>query len=300
MINTTFIPRDAGFFSVFNFYVGTLYKGVRSYPYFNKQVFLNINNGNNQHFCYWTDSENCWFDYFQPVKFNDDDVIHLTNEYKTFPIDVGFNAPEEFRIPEKTKNLILSPDFIEWRKRIHEVYSKYVKFHPNILHIVDTFWSYNINDSSNVIGIHYRHPSHFVESGKIYLDSYFNQVDQILSSNPESKIFLASDSSFGVYAFLERYGNKVCYFPEIDRITMSEFLEWAFSLSEGKPDHVGFVNGKGYELHHKRIGKNNHQMTYDLLCEVLCLSKCSQLIHTTSNIALALSYINPHLKLISI
>jgi hypothetical protein len=297
MINTTFIPRDAGFFSVFNFLIGTLKQGIHAYPYFNKEMFLKLH-GSNKHFAYWTDSENCWFDYFEPLKFSDNDYIHYTNEYKNFTRDCGMSAPEEFKVPSETKQLISSDHFQEWRKETNETYAKYIKFNQEIISIVDGFWNNNINPDNHVIGIHYRHPSHFIESGKISLDSYFSVVDKILSEIPNAQIFLASDNTFGIYAFLERYGNKICFFSDIDRITMSEFLEWAFSLADAKPDHVGFIKGKGHELHHKRIGKNNKQMTLDLLTEVLCLSRCNFLVHCLSNISLSISYMNPNINLI--
>ena len=82
---------------------------------------------------------------------------------------------------------------------------------------------------------------------------------------------------------------------------MAEFLHWAFGLADGKADHVGFINGKGYELHHKRVKQNNNKkMTIDLLKEVLCLSKCNQLINNISNIPLAISYINPNIEIITL
>jgi hypothetical protein len=297
-----FIPRDAGFFSVFNFLVGCLTMGTRIYPYFNKEQFLSMNNGVNEHFCYWTNSENCWFDYFEPLKFFDDDNCHLTDEYKTFNKHRGEVAPVEFRIPKDTHNLINDIDrFKKWRQDTHKFYTKHIKYKPEILDKVNIFWNSALEKDTKVIGVHYRHPSHFIESGKVYLEQYFEKIDEILSRQPESKIFLATDTNFGIYAFMERYDKKIQYIKNVDRLTMPEFLEWSFNLAGGKADHVGFINGKGFELHHKRIGSTeNKQMTIDLLTEVLCLSRCDYLIHTTSNVALSISYINPDLELISL
>lgn len=298
---STFIPRDAGFFSVFNFFVGCLTTGLRVYPFFNKEEFLRLNNGVNEHFCYWTENDNCWFDYFEPVQFTPEDNIHLSDIYKSFNKHKGEDSPAEFRIPRDTHALIQDKfRFMEWRKNTHNIYTKYIKFKSDILHIVDQFCKHNIS-TSKTIGVHYRHPSHFIESGKIYLEQYFDKIDIILASHPDAQIFLATDSNFGIYAFNEKYPNRVKYIKEIDRISMPEFLQWCFSLSEGRVDHVGFINGKGFELHHKRINiMNNKKMTIDLLTEVLCLAKCNYLVHTTSNVALSISYINPELELISI
>lgn len=296
-----FVPRDAGFFSVFNFLIGCLTMGLRVYPYFNKQEFLRMNNNINEHFCYWTESENCWFDYFEPIEFMANDKTHLTDEYKKFQKHRGESGPTEFRIPKDTHALIQDQTrFKEWRKNTHSFYKKYIKIKPEILDIVNRFWNSNMS-SSKIIGVHYRHPSHFIESGKIYLEQYFEKIDKILSQQPDAQIFLATDSNFGIYAFMEKYKNKIKYIENIDRISMPEFLQWCFSLAEGQADNVGFINGQGFELHHKRIGStDNKKMTIDLLTEVLCLAKCDYLIHTTSNVALSISYINPELELISL
>jgi len=305
MINipTAFVPRDAGFFSVFNFYIGTLTQGHRSYPLWNRTELLN-KHGSNNHFAYWTDSFNCWFDYFEPVTFFNGDCSHTDNSYLKFYRYSGENSPDEFRLPKITKQLLKGnkEKFKKWRLNVNSVYREFIKFKPDITEQVDNVWFNQSNTNNiNIIGVHYRHPSHFIESGKIYLEDYFKNIDNFLNLYPESKIFLASDNQFGIYAFKERYQDKIFYIEDIDRLSMAEFLHWSLGLADGKADNVGFINGKGYELHHKRIqASNNKKMTLDLLTEILCLSKCDQLINICSNIPLAISYINPNIEIITL
>jgi hypothetical protein len=302
MTSSAFVPRDAGFFSVFNFLVGTIATGHKTYPYWNKEELLKIHK-TNQHFAYWTTKDNCWFDYFEPVKYYDSDEVHELGYHLTYPRYSGEKCDEKFRIPSETAKLMRTnpEEFQEWRNNTHAFYKKIIKFRKEILEIVENFWNDNFKEEDEIIGIHYRHPSHFVESGKIYLEQYFKEVDNIISNSPNAKIFLASDSQFGIYSFIERYGDRVKYFKDVDRLTMAEFLEWAFSMAEGRADHVGFINGKGHELHHKRVSKeDNKKLTIDLLKEVLCLSKCNHLVNTVSNIPLAISYINPNIKIITL
>lgn len=303
MVNTTaFVPRDAGFFSVFNFYIGTLTQDLKSYPLWNKEELLKKHT-ENKHFAYWTDNSNCWFDYFEPVKFTPDDDNHISDNYLTFARYSGEHAPDEFKIPAITKKLLTGDpeNFKIWREKTHFYFQQFIKFKKEILQETDKIWHDNFKDVANVIGVHYRHPSHFIESGKVYLEDYFDRIDKILINHPKSKIFLASDSQFGIYSFVERYKDKIVYIEDIDRLTMSEFLHWVFGLADGPADIVGFINGKGYELHHKRVGiADNKKMTIDLLKEVICLSKCNQLINSVSNIPLAISYINPKIEIITI
>ena len=300
---TAFVPRDAGFFSVFNFLIGSLTSGARTYPLWNKEELLN-RHGTNDHFAYWADNSNCWFDYFEPISFFSGDTTHLSYEYLKLPRYSGEHAPDEFRIPKITQSLLKSEKqvFNSWRQYTHQFYNQYIKFKEHIVNSSSDIWN-NLFDSqtSNVIGVHYRHPSHAVESGIIYLENYFNEVDKILQQYPDSKIFIASDTKFGIYSFIDKYGDKIRYIKNVDRLSMSEFLHWSFGLVQGQQDTVGFINGKGYELHHKRIeNKNNKKMTQDLLNEILCLTKCNQLVATTSNIPLAISYMNPNIDIITL
>lgn len=299
MNKKVFIPRDAGFFSVFNFLIGCLHNGDMVYPYFNKKTFLKIRR-QNDHFKYWTDSENCWFDFFDPIKFNENDNTHYEGNFGSYMFTGGEEAPKEFRIPEETKKLINDKErFESWRKEINSTYNKFIKINSNIDFQVNDF--INCNSLNNSIGVHYRHPSHFIESGKVYLKQYFDEINKIIETNNNIKIFIASDNDFGISAFKKEYGSLVSYYENINRISMDQFLEWAFSLGSGKPDIVGFINGKGYELHHLQDSSlNNYKNTCDLLKETITLSKCQYLIHSLSNISTAISYINPKINMINI
>lgn len=301
-----FIPRDAGFFSVFNFYIGSLTRGLRLYPIFNKEIFMKLHK-TNAHFSYWTEQFNCWFDYFDPVSFYDNDNTHLNidtiDKVYQYKITVGEIAPKEFTHPA-TSELIMHDkhNFPIWRKYVHSIYSQYVKFNQNILDEVNNYWNNHITQN-NVIGVHYRHPSHSCESGNVYLSQYFDKIDTLLETNPNTDIFLASDNMFGILAFKDRYGNKIKYIEDINRLDMDNFLAWSYELAKGKKaDVVGMINGKGFELQHIAASNNtgSKKMTTDLFKEVLCLSKCNYLIHTVSNIPLAISYMNPNIEMIMI
>lgn len=291
-----FVPRDAGFFSVFNFLVGAIHNQSAVYPLFNKSLFLKVNDNTNDHFCYWTDSENSWLDFFEPIRYHADDKNHLDIQMLLKqPVSQGHEAPPVFKFPDQTNNLMASDRFLQWRKNIHGTYSKYIKFKPNIVNRIHKY----IDTNQEYIGVHYRHPSHFVESGKIFLQQYFDNIDDILSQHPKCKIFVASDCDFGILAMKERYGRgRVAYMEDVTRLSLDNFLHWAFALHDNKPDVFGFMNGVGYELQHiTNKNNNNYQMTFDLLTEVYIMSHCKYLVNTQSNIGLAISYMNPSLEI---
>ena len=301
-----FLPRDAGFFSVFNFLIGTMSRGIRTYPYFNKEFFLQ-NRGSNQHFCYWTNNDNCWLDFFEPIKYYEQDTEHVDKAFLKYKLSSGEEAPEEFKTPSVFKNMLKNNtnEFTQWRNSINGIYNHYIKFKPEILEKNQVLCDKLFSNSDYVIGVHYRHPSHSVESGCIFLEQYYKEIDQILVKHPEAKIFLATDTEFGIMAFKHKYGNKLTYIKDIKRLPVDNILEWAFALSNiGKSDNVGIIKNRGYELHQSNIyldqNANYYELTANLLNEVLCLSKCNILINSTSNISLALSYISPNLEMITL
>lgn len=302
---TIFIPRDAGFFSVFNFLVGSITTGNRTYPYFNKDKFLEHRN-TNQHFCYWTKNDNSWFDFFEPITYYHDDNTHITKKFLQYQISCGDEAPQEFKSPSEIKKLLQNNpnEFKEWRKRINIIYKEYIQFKPEILEKIDRIFNNLFDNSAYTIGIHYRHPSHSVESGPIFLKEYFDQIDKIIQTKPDAEIFLASDTEFGILAFKQKYGNRIKYIETIQRLPLDNILAWAFALaSNNKPDSIGFIDGKGYELQHivsENNNNDNYKLTFDLLSEILCLAKCDILINSTSNISLAISYINPTIEMITL
>lgn len=301
---TMFIPRDAGFFSVFNFLVGAIAGGNKTYPYFNKSKFLEYRDSN-QHFCYWTKNDNSWFDFFDPIKYDDNDETHKNKNFLNYNISHGDEASPEFKSPSEINKLLKNDidSFNSWRKNINTIYNEYIKFNEKTIQSVNQIYNSMFKNNEYIIGIHYRHPSHFAESGPIFLRQYFEQIDKILQQKPDAQIFLASDTEFGILAFKQRYQDKVKFIDSVKRLPLDNILEWAFALSSNKPDEIAFINGKGYELQHIASESNNtdnFDLTFDLLKEVLCLSKCHILINSISNISLAISYINPEIKMITL
>lgn len=297
------IPRDAGFFSVFNFIIGTISTGIRAYPYYNKELFLK-HRDTHKHFCYWTDSENSWFDFFEPISFYDNDTEHTDKSFLKYSVSGAEMAPEEFRMPHIFKKMLQenSDIFQKWRNYHHSIFNEYIKIKQPIIDKTNLIFKSMFNQSDFIIGVHYRHPSHYIESGQILLSSYFEKIDQILDKNPNAKIFISSDNDFGILAFQKQYQDKIKYIKNIDRLPMNNILEWIFAtINNGHPDEFGLIKNTGYQLHQTAgIDNNNKKMTEDLLIEVLCLSKCNILINSTSNIGLALSYINPNLNIVTL
>jgi hypothetical protein len=300
-----FIPRDAGFFSVFNFYIGMLTMCGRVYPYWNYNQFVVTNKGKPQHFCYFNkDNDNCWFDFFKPVEFYLEDKTHNESIInKKFNITQGCEAPEEFRIPCKSQALLnnTNGDFSEWRHKVNRVFKMYIKLSPILDNLLNDIVDKLFIKTNKMIGVHFRHPSHCCEQGIILLEDYFKKIDEILEFNKDAGIYLATDTEFGIAAFQRKYGSRLGYIEGITRTSMDNLLEWAYARGVANSDGVGFINNKGYELQHVSSRENeggDPTLGYDVLLDVFCLGECDWFIHTVSNLSLAVSYINPDIEMI--
>jgi hypothetical protein len=288
-----FIPRDAGFFSAFNFYIGTLTRGFRCYPYWNKDAFMNINK-KKEHFAYFTEIENSWFDYFNPVSFfeNDNtDISKIDNNTQ------GEQASLEYKIPSETFKLMKSPQFKEWRHNTHSYYNCFIKPKISITNKVDNLCSHF---SDHMIAVHYRHPSHCCEQGFVYLNDYFKKIDSILLLQPNSKIFIATDTEFGIVAFENKYRNRIIYNKDTTRTSLDNILNWAYARGNGVVNEVGFINNRGYQIHNENTSINTSKLGEDVIIDTYTICRCNIFIHTLSNIALACSYINPNLEMIMV
>ena len=294
-----FVPRDAGFLSCFNYFMGLLVKGYRPYPYYNLKSMLRLHNNNLRHFCYASvDIENCWFEFFEPVRFDEDDDVHLhITKYPHFRVSRGEQASSEFRYPLKTRQLVCSTHFAQWRRDVHDVFAKHIRLQPDVVaraaRIYDTF-------KQNTIAVHFRHPAHSCEQGCLYFADYFKKIDQLLVAHPDSKIFLATDTELAIAAFVFKYGDRILYNKDCKRTSVDNILSWAFASHNNKPDALGFVNNVGYQIHNDSCTDKNFstELGKDVLVDAICISECQYFIHATSNVSLFVSYLNPNINMI--
>ena len=297
---TRYIPRDSGFCAVFNFYIGALMNNnINIYPDWRYYSFFN-ETGEPRHFCYFNTNnkrKNTWNEYFEPITFLNNDTVDIEKVENI--TDCTKEANIVCKKQKELAKLIHSNKYDEWRKKAHLVYKRYIKMNSRLTSLIERD-SKEFTDK--MIGVHYRHPSKSCEIGEVYLNDYFKKLDNILIDD-DYKIFLATDTDFGLLAFKSRYGDKIIYTKNIDRLPLDNILEWAYAgHNKGKMDNVGFIEGKGYELQH--IASENRNLSTklgdDILSDVFCLSKCKYLIHPISNISLMVSYINPNIEMLCV
>lgn len=296
-----FIPRDAGFFSVLNYLIGSIKTGSRIYPYYNKQKILEKNKSLD-HFCYLDDNvENSWFCYFEPIEYYAEDKTHNSDAILIYNNIQGEIAANEFKIPNETYKLYNNPEFKLWRIEMNKYYNKFIKPKKNILDKVDLQVS---QFKTDMIAVLYRHPAHMCESVKIILfEDYFRKIDEILYTTPDAHIYLTTDTDLAIGAFILKYGDKLLYDKSSGRSSIDNIIKWAVARNQtAKINAIGFVNNIGYEYHNECIKNNIDQIKHaeDIITNTLIMSRCKWFLYPESNISLAISYINPKIEMIPI
>lgn len=291
-----FSPRDAGFFSNFNFLIGEMYASRIVYPLFSaKELPSEL-----KHFPYFDKNcENSWFEFFEPIRYSPDDNGHVRTEWvSTLPGTWGDLAGKEFKFPAETMKLYNRIDFPVWRQSVHDAIADKIQVAKPLRQEMNRMLA---KMPAERIGVHVRHPSHMVEQGKIYFQDYFSNIDRILKQYPSSRIFLATDNDLAIAAFKMRYGEIVFYYPGFIRQSIDDILDWTYALTRSQADDMGFIGNVGFQTHYKLAaaggGKMGIQSGKEAVLDVFTLATCDDFVCTASNFTLTSSFMNPKQRL---
>lgn len=196
-------------------------------------------------------------------------------------------------------HLYKSTDFSRFRHRYNRVFNKYIHLRPEIKLEVDEFCKQFENKF--VIGAHVRHPSHAIEQvGKKMptpLD-YIREIQEIVEKRKLDNwvVFLATDQDRTIDIFKSYFGSKVVYYKNVRRLTDNEDRDFDELPEDGKAV-------EGFQLQHK-VAKNHNNWSVDMAKEVIrdawTMAQCHVLLHVTSNVSTAVSYIGPETEFITV
>jgi hypothetical protein len=293
------VPRDAGFFSVLNFVMAGV-TTERVYPLWRKDLIMKVNGKSVlRHFVYLGNNSvpNAWLLFFEPVEFFDGDKTMMSQHFdvieKEEMIVKEDYFPREFIFPLE-RNFMTSHSFAKWRIHMHKRYQCLIKPKSKFKQLSKQVFQH----PSFKIGVHVRSPLHFVETGPIYMKQYFNTIDAVLLLHPDAVIFVATDTEYALQAMISRYGARVIFHRFVERARLDDLFSTLFTLATkgAELDTVGQIHlasGEilGTELHTTRDA--NSLLGRDVLVDALSLSLCDVVVGTSSNVMIALSFMNP-------
>jgi glycosyltransferase involved in cell wall biosynthesis len=306
------IGNDGGFFSVFNRFVSYLTWTLSENP---KSVVLpdwrtdsmqrHWKTNKFTSFCYGKPADgNIWLKLFKPLpfhEFSEKDYDDDSKLYVDATLKDDYNEENEpwltYIHPYK---LYHSPGFQRWRHWYHLYLSAYIQLQDHIKNKIDSIYEANLK-GYKVISAHIRHPSHGMEQpgGKIpTVDLYCSIIREIQGKecldNNNSRIFLATDQESVVERVKEEFGDMVIYAADAARTSQDNDNEFNQQSFENKMQ-------EGFQIQHLTAANPENwstRMAEEVIVDTYLLAKGDFFIHVTSNIATAVSYINPLIKMV--
>ncbi|WP_083897348.1 glycosyltransferase [Azospirillum sp. B506] len=302
--------HDGGFLSVFNTFISHLVWNIgrdeveylipdwridRIQEYRKSSKF--------QSFCYGRPEDgNLWLKLFNPLHeidlpeeaYNDRDFL----ENDVIYYDDYNEKNEPLLTYVHAYKLYKKDDFKKWRKWYNNFLRKHVSLRENLRTEIEFFRRTKMN-GKYCIGAHVRHPSHGIEQPGARMptvDLYIHHILMKISKlgHENYVVFLATDQESITHRFKEIFGDRVCFRNDVKRTTLKDDerfnkLSLTEQMAEGHQiQHLTAADSKSWSI----------RMAEEVIIDTFLLASCDTVIHTTSNIATAVSYINPELEMI--
>ena len=254
-------------------------------------------------FCYGTESDgNLFTKIFLPIPdmpvsmsdyqnadFLQTNVIYFDDfNQKSEPLLTYVNARELYRMP----------DFPEWRRRYGRFYKKYFRVNDSIQTKIDEVVLEDFG-SEYVIGVHIKHPSHAIEQPGGFMpgvSEFLRKIIDVIQAKEliSFKIFLATDQDAVVTTLTSVFGDRVISRSGVVRTSIEDDTRYR-SLERSAQMR------EGHQIQNLLASNPNSwstKLAEEVLVDAHLLARCNVFIHVTSNIATAVSYINPDIEMI--
>lgn len=303
---------DAGFFSVFNTFLSHLVWGLQNdrchavLPDWDQaRLTVRIGSAQRESFCYGKpEDENIWTKLYAPLfdvsvsELNDGDSLYR-----------GASVPEtlynEQREPLLTYShaydLYRSPTFPNFRRQYHEAYRRFIAPLVEVQQPVDDLLQERVG-SRFLIAAHVKHPSHVIEQPDGLMAShaaYFDEIRRSLVSHgiaegsDDWRIFLGTDQDRVTNAFEDAFPDRVVYFPGVRRTTVEEDARYDAL-------RLGAQSAPGHQVQHLVAAAPENwsvEMAREIIRDAVAMATADVLFHVVSNVATAISYMNPRLEM---
>lgn len=225
--------------------------------------------------------ENGWSLYFDEIRAKRDCTLREVVVKHPFGVIHNFSCLAQW---------LQYADYMPYRLSMHAKIREHIRINHAILEKVDKCCEQYFDDNI-MIGLHIRHAkvhAKEIPSGKRpTMQQYKREIDAILAEHAceNIKIFLASDSHAVMNYFRKIYGNQLVAIE-------------AFRARRDEDPHLVYEKGDYYKKHvcqwHK--DKPGYWGGSTALMDCLLLARCDYFIHTASNLAQTVTFLNPYIK----
>lgn len=207
---------------------------------------------------------NVWLKFFAPLPF--EDMPAATIEARGYA-EPSMSGPRAYAMYKLGKR---------WRQIYGDLFRRYITVNPVLLARVEAIYGADMA-GRYCVGVHCRHPRHAIEClhGIPSPELFIARTRRLLPKGRPWAVFLASDYEPAVTAFQAAFGDRLILQPGVTR---------ARSAAD---DHV----------HHDQRAPAI-ALGEQALIDCLLLARCRTLLHVTSNLATAVGYINPQIRMV--
>ena len=255
----------AGFFSNFNRVVNHLHHSLGRDGCRAVRVDWRADDSDPRAYAYGTPRDgNTWEHFFEPLDFpNAPAHERLTTEYA----DLSMTAGEAYRMYKLGDR---------WREDYHRAFGDHIILRPHITEKIEHIWAHHKLQDAFCVGIHYRHPIHDVEAPRPSppAETYARWAQSLLPPDAPGRVLLATDVQEAVEIFRDTLGERLV----VTDATRSS-LEDPAAVHHAPQD--------------PRLSLGE-----EVLVDALLLARCDLMLHGTSNVATAVGYINPRVRMV--
>jgi hypothetical protein len=203
-----------------------------------------------------------WRHFFEPLTFpNAPDDELTTSGYA----DLSMTGLHAYRMYKRGSR---------WRAEYGSAFAKHVHVHEDLRRHMDG-QRRDGGVGTRSIGVHYRHPDHSHECPRPIpsIDVFIERTRSLLRGDSLASVVLATDVHEAVDSFRAAFGDRLLVQPGVERVHAREQQH-----SQARPPSIA-------------LGQQ-------ALIDALLLARCDVLLHTVSNLATAVGYMNPQMKMV--
>ena len=305
--------HDGGYYSIFNVFISHLVWNLqdewchRTLPDWDVRRLIERNGGPNfTSFCYGRPDEgNIWLSLYEPLfglsaeEMNDRTFLY---ENALPPARIFNEDREPLLTYTNAYRLYRWKGFPAWRRQYHRVYRDHVHMRPELEAEIEAFTQRHFA-GRYMVAAHVRHPAHVIEQPGGSIAQTQTYIDRIATElrrrgiDPTSSdwgVFLATDQGVVVSQFLDAYGGRVCWYPDVRRTTAEEQAAFEALSPEEK-------QREGRQVQHLVASTPqawSSRMAWEIIRDAVTMSRCRLMLHVVSNVSTAVAYMNPEIEMI--
>jgi len=211
-----------------------------------------------------TDDGNLWNLFFEPLAFD------------YYPENIKVARGFSNKMMTHRQAYAMAHTGSGWRGRYHRAFAQHIRIRPYIIDRVEALMP-PARAGHFLIGAHVRHPVHAGEqlhpmpSPRDFID----RIRGLIPSERSWRVVLATDVEEAAEEFRKSFGSNLIMQPDVARAATASDVP---TDAGGKPPAA-------------TLGEQ-------VLTDALMLARCDVFVHITSNVATAVGYINPRVRMI--